>query len=1265
MDDQSKKTNICHNIVWEETNMENGNTGHNTFTEETNMENGNTEHNTFTEETNMENRNSDHNAITMNSKEDGKMGKVMKTGIVAAGGVLAAGLAFGMSPITTQAAELESGDSETFDEAFVETAEPENIEEAAEAMEEAEDYLEISDAAIEEAQNDVYEAQEAVDSASKEADIARSEAEEAFEAAKTDAAEADAAAQKDVDEAERAVDEAEGNVQQARDNVAASERALQEAEYSVDEAVTESPVSENDITEQECVHAVAQTALSDAEDALREAETLRNYVAGEADKRESAKSDAETALWEAEMDKNAADAAAEAAEEAVVQAERELQSAEELKNGIRHIEDTVQYKEEKEAKDMMERASEEIRIAAEYTDTAAEDLANAEVAVEAAEKERESAVNDLNIKETELSEAEKAKEAANNVRLKAQDIYDNAVAVSADADSYLNEAENAVTEAEADVKTAEDAKAAFDVVVRAASDAVDTARENAEAAVNAAIETAKKAASEKQMAVEKARNAMATAEERYKQGTLGLIDWMLEKDGLTKDQKQDLQFARDVLMKASEEDFSDWAGGNNTGLPEARDGKVVVIGDEKDATNLENLIKSIEIMRKINELRATDDNYTGDLQRHPSYTNFYFMATAEAGAMRGAGLMRHSRLTTSCENLAFGSMDPTVGWYNREKTVFDRIKGELGITKITSMNDVAEIEKEANRQDVVIGHYTNLFYAADQVMGVGFTQYRVTSCYNASNSSNYADDRYDRAMHLYTIDEFEQIATDYYQSVNKFACKEVLEMAVSEQFEAENRLKSLLANKDSSVEKAIQDAKAELISREAEADQAAQDLADAKEILNDAKTALEEAGKRKQSADQVRRSALNALNKAVEESRIADTAFAFAEKELYEAKQFAAGAETALKDAMTVKAAASAVFEEKKAALTDTNRAFEEAVAAHSAAEKRLLDLTSDETINALKEQKHLADATLQSAMEDQASKEEALKQAEEDLAQVEKEALKVATDLKEAEKRVAEARKARDSAQQNVEREAIELENLREEYIPVLRAINARDAAKENLRLAEAALATAESDLFKAESYQSMALQTKAITNERLYRATSLDVEEAMEKYIKDEEFAYLNEYISAIKTADSRLQAANVNLQTAISKLGARRDEHEKAQKAYLAAVADLAVFKEREGVKRTEALSDSNEKYSGENAVLHKINVPAVSKKNSESAVLKDLVNTSESIQDKEGSAGRVNIAKPVATGDTSNVMALLAELFASTGIMAVFFRGRKGKMEKKKK
>ena len=165
-------------------------------------------------------------------------------------------------------------------------------------------------------------------------------------------------------------------------------------------------------------------------------------------------------------------------------------------------------------------------------------------------------------------------------------------------------------------------------------------------------------------------------------------------------------------------------------------------------------------MKKINELRAADDNYAG-LRDKPATTNFHFLATAEAGAMRGAALMRHSRLTTSCEDLAFGYSDPTVGWYNEEKADFDAIKESLGITKITGLDDIRRIEREAEKRGIVVGHYTNLFWESDQIMGVGYTQYgkrfKNTFCYNAGKTSSYTNDEYGRGRHAYTVGEMEAL----------------------------------------------------------------------------------------------------------------------------------------------------------------------------------------------------------------------------------------------------------------------------------------------------------------------------------------------------------------------------------------------------------------------------------------------------------------------------------------------------------------------------
>ena len=1200
----------------------------------------------------MRNNNNYNKTITMNMKEERNMDKIMKTGIIAAGTVAAGGLAFGMSPITAQAEEVDTNDAAIQKNA--EATIPETTAEAKQALDTAQANVEKTDTAVIEAQTKVAEAQQNVETASAAADTARADAGEAFDAAKSEAAAADAAAQENVEAAERDVKEADAKVQQANEAVNSAKEFYEEAENSANEAVSESPVTGNDITDKEAELDDAQAAVSDAETNHNEAKAAKDEAAAAADEAETVKSSAEESVRKAENENVAADDAVTAADEAAGQASGDLQTAEDLKNGTLDIKNTEQYREEQEAKKMMDTAAEKAVIADLNADDAEEDLRMAKAAVDVAERERDSAVENLNSRENALSEAGQTKQAADAAREQAQDTYDNKAAAAAEADAAVIEASNAVTEAKEGVKTAETAKEAADNAVKSASDAVGSARQDAEATINADIANAEKEAAEKQTVAEAAKKALEAVAEKYAQGTLGLIDWMLGKDGLTKEQTQDLNFARKVLVDASEEDFSKWYGGNNTGLPEERDGKVVVISDEKDATNLENLLKSIDIMKKINELRASDDNYTGDLQRNASYTNFYLMATAEAGAMRGAGLMNHSLLSTSCEDLAFGYSDPTVGWYDKEKAIFDRVMGELGITKITSMDEVARIEAEADKQGFVVGHYTNLFWATDQVMGVGLTQYRGTSCYNASAASNYTDDRYNRAMHLYTVEDFEKLVTEYYQSVNKAACKDALEKAEAVQAEAEKRLQSLLDGKASAVETAIQEAKAELASRESDAEQAAKNLSDVKEVLSSVEKALEDAGIRKISADQALHDALEFLNKAIEDSHKADTDYAFAEQDRDNAKQAVSDAETMLKEAMDGVTSAYSVLEEKWAALKEANTARDEATAMHSAAAKRLADLTSDETLDTLREQKRIADTALQAALDNQAAKDEALKMAKAVLEQAASDASEAKNTLQEAENRLEKAVLARDTAKEASEKAAEELATLREQYDPVLRAMEALDIAKEELKLAEAAYNAAESDLIKAQADLTLAQLTKAITADKLLRATGLSVENALRTDIEDPDFAYLNGYISSIKMADSILNGARTALVDANAELTARKSDSENAQRAYIAAVADLVIAQDREGMFRKDPDPCVVSKTPVKTADVKEVSTPIIKETDAEHAVLKTSTTVSRPVLTKAESTGRVYSTEPVETGDTSNIMELVAELLASAGLMAVVFK-----------
>ncbi len=276
--------------------------------------------------------------------------------------------------------------------------------------------------------------------------------------------------------------------------------------------------------------------------------------------------------------------------------------------------------------------------------------------------------------------------------------------------------------------------------------------------------------------LEEAKAAKAANDEKIEKGTLGFVEYMLNKSDLTDNQRRDLNSAKTILNEAIAESFTDWWGGDNTGLPESRNGKVTVIGDRYDAISLDNYEAMFVYLRSVNEIRDTDDLYVDTMKRKAAKTNFYITAIAQTGADRAAGLKRHSSLKTSCENLAFGQ--PPAIWLS-EKGNFKKAMESLGIKKLISEENIKAIEAEAESGGYEIGHYTNLFWAVDQVMGIGFTNYGGTVCYNATKESNYTN-----KYAVYTIDEFEALFNEYYDTINP----ELFEKRIEEKQEILNKL---------------------------------------------------------------------------------------------------------------------------------------------------------------------------------------------------------------------------------------------------------------------------------------------------------------------------------------------------------------------------------------------------------------------------------------------------------------------------------------------
>ena len=255
-------------------------------------------------------------------------------------------------------------------------------------------------------------------------------------------------------------------------------------------------------------------------------------------------------------------------------------------------------------------------------------------------------------------------------------------------------------------------------------------------------------------AVDTTSVSAAASGAEYSMDLEGMINWMTDTKNLNDKQKYDLQRATTVINDAKEESFSKWYGGDKVHFSDDRNDKITDLSDINDAVNLRQLPIAIQNMKRINVLRHEDDNYA-NLGMKDSYTNFYLMSVATTGAMRGAGLKRHSSLKVSCECLSWGTTNGADNWYYSEKQRFNNIKDTLGITTITSRDQIKQIEDYADENSITIGHYTALFWSEEDVMGVGYTPYSKTACYNASKSSNYS------AFKLYTVDEFEALVKEF------------------------------------------------------------------------------------------------------------------------------------------------------------------------------------------------------------------------------------------------------------------------------------------------------------------------------------------------------------------------------------------------------------------------------------------------------------------------------------------------------------------------
>ena len=393
-----------------------------------------------------------------------------------------------------------------------------------------------------------------------------------------------------------------------------------------------------------------------------------------------------------------------------------------------------------EAGKNLEAAGAEKDAAVKVQDQASKDLDAAQIAKAESEKKLDEANKALDVANKDVENAEKALETVKSDAVQANTNLEDAKKAEKAAQKALDNA----TQAQKDAEQARDA-------AQTADNQAKTDVENAEQAV-----------ADAKAALEKARSQETAS-------ALGFFESLGTQDAL--DAAEMLKY-----FAQTNNDYSDMNKSDSRG--------VTILGGEKDATNLDFMLKAIQMMRIGNEKRAeagvdpTDGSELSELKvsvvmwaqamayaNMEAYTEYHWMGNNNGPVVLGCG-----------ENLALGRIDHAYeGWYDEEKELYDFVQKYLAEHPGATEDDAKDAAKKAgivSHSGYSYGHYTSLLYSGDTATGFGYTtngsrgaatQQFGGNTYIYKDGSMYGETRY---AHLYTLDEMETLLTGYKNSID-------------------------------------------------------------------------------------------------------------------------------------------------------------------------------------------------------------------------------------------------------------------------------------------------------------------------------------------------------------------------------------------------------------------------------------------------------------------------------------------------------------------
>lgn len=243
------------------------------------------------------------------------------------------------------------------------------------------------------------------------------------------------------------------------------------------------------------------------------------------------------------------------------------------------------------------------------------------------------------------------------------------------------EADNAELEknwAEASAGTKQELKDSADKALSNAQAEVDKAQQEYEFACEAEKSQGAGAGSSEagstEVEINEAVNALTAAKEKAASGALGFFEYLAEAE--------DSVSARAAIAILTSRDGAEVKGLRPSYVWSAESWEhfysYTHIGDENDATSLENMKRAIAFIEECNQLRTTDNNFP---DCEPLVVNDAVMAVAQLNAnwatYTNGSYHSHAAVFNTNENLAWyyldrpGSDDPFEGWYDQEKAIYD------------------------------------------------------------------------------------------------------------------------------------------------------------------------------------------------------------------------------------------------------------------------------------------------------------------------------------------------------------------------------------------------------------------------------------------------------------------------------------------------------------------------------------------------------------------------------------------------------------------